>query len=152
MNLTPSSACVIFLLLTGCQSDPETPLISSGKIEDDRGTLMAREVPRLLSEYQAAGAGVGIIHDGVLVWTGCYGEQSAGVAASAQTVFNTASVAKTLTAETLLALAEKNLIALDDPIHTHVDHPDLGSDPRFRQLTPRLLLSHRAGLLNWPDQ
>ncbi|MFP2925324.1 serine hydrolase domain-containing protein [Pyxidicoccus sp. 3LG] len=107
-------------------------------------------VPGLLSRYHVAGAGIGVIRDGRLVWDGYYGEQRAGVAASARTVFNTASVEKTVTAETLLALAAKGLIDLDEPIAGHVSEPDLERDPRYKLLTPRLLLSHRAGLLNWP--
>ncbi len=107
-------------------------------------------VPMLLSEHKVAGVGIGIIRHGKLVWQGHYGEQGPGIPANANTLFNTASVAKTVTVETLIALSAKGLVSLDEPIHPYVQHPDLASDPRYKKLTPRLLLSHRAGLRNWP--
>lgn len=107
------------------------------------------DVPAMLREHRVAGAGVAVIRDGKVLWTAYYGEQAAGVPVSARTVFNTASVAKTLTAETLIALAAKQLISLDEPIYSDVSEPDLDGDPRYRSLTARVLLSHRSGLLNW---
>jgi len=143
--------CVFCVGLAGCMN---TAVFSDG--HSDSGALLEREpeldreIPLLLAQYDAAGVGVGVINNGELTWTGYYGEQGPGVPVTSQTVFNTASVAKTVAAETLLALSAKGLISLDDPIHTHVEHPDLSADPRFRKLTPRLLLAHRGGLLNWP--
>ena len=136
------AACVNPVVLPDDQS-PSGVLFESGQVLD-------REIPSLLTQYDAAGVGVGIISNGELAWTGYYGEQGPGVPVTSQTVFNTASVAKTVAAETLLALSAKGLISLDDPIHTQVEHPDLSVDPRFQELTPRLLLAHRGGLLNWP--
>lgn len=123
---------------------------SNAAVTHEHGDLLNRYVPGLLSEYHVAAAGVAIIEKGKVTWTGYYGEQSPGVPATARTVWNAASVAKTVTAETILALAAKGLISLDEPIHTYVSHPDLGNDPRYKKLTSRLLLSHRAGLRNWP--
>jgi len=106
-------------------------------------------VPALLDTHQVAGVGIAVIEDTELVWQAYYGEQAAGKAATAKTVFNTASVAKTITAETLIRLAEKGLIDLDEPIAPYVTHRDLAKDKRYGQLTARLLMAHRAGLLNW---
>ncbi len=110
---------------------------------------LERLVPQLLADEKAAGVGVAVIRDGAVEWTGYYGEQSPGVPASQRTAFNTASVAKTITAETLLALDAKGLIDLDEPVAPFVAHPDLAGDPHYAVLTARMLLSHRAGLLNW---
>lgn len=106
-------------------------------------------VPELIKQERIAGVGIAVIRDRKLAWTGYYGEQAPGVPVSEKTVFNTGSVAKTIAAETMIALAEKGLIDLDEPVARHVTHPDLAADPRFQLLTPRLLVSHRAGLLNW---
>ena len=106
-------------------------------------------VPGLLTEERAAGVGIAIIRDGEIGWRGYYGEQGPGVPASDLTAFNTASVAKTITAETLLALDQEGLVDLDEPIAAYVKDPDLVSDLRYARLTSRLLLAHRAGLLNW---
>lgn len=130
-------------LLLGCSpSKPETSTV----IDKARFDAL---MPQLLRDHNSAGVGIGVIRDGKLVWTGYYGEQAPGVPVSERTVFNTASVAKTVTAETILSLAAKGLINLDEPIAAYVKQPDLKDDPRYGLLTPRLLLSHRSGLLNW---
>ena len=112
--------------------------------------IMNALMPVLLTEQKAAGVGIAVIRGGRVIWTGYYGEQAPGIPVSEKTAFNTASVAKTITAETLLALAAKGLIDLDESIAGYVSTPDLQRDPRYRLLTPRLLMSHRAGLRNWP--
>ncbi|ATQ44063.1 hypothetical protein CSW64_17540 [Caulobacter mirabilis] len=112
---------------------------------------MAREAPGLLKDGRLGGIGIAVIRDGRVAWTGYYGRQSPDAATTERTVFNTASIAKTVTAETLIALAVAGRIDLDEPIAGYVRNPDLEGDPRYRKLTPRLLLSHRSGLRNWPD-
>lgn len=109
-------------------------------------------VPELIKQEKVAGVAIAVVRNGKLDWTGYYGDQAPGAPVTEQTVFNTASVAKTITAETMIALETKGLIDLDEPIARYVRHPDLSKDPRYNSLTPRLLLSHRAGLLNWPYQ
>ncbi|WP_261300250.1 serine hydrolase domain-containing protein [Sphingomonas alpina] len=112
---------------------------------------MDREIPALLRAQKLGGMGIAVIRGGRVVWTGYYGEQSPGVPITARTAFNTASIAKTVTAETLIALAAAGRIDLDEPIAGHVANADLAADPRYQRLTARLLLSHRSGLRNWPD-
>jgi CubicO group peptidase (beta-lactamase class C family) len=133
---------LFFTLSLACTSTPQPSPVDEARFDE--------LVPRWIDEYDVAGVGVGVIEDGELVWTGFWGEQAPGVPAGPDTVWNTASVAKTMTAETLLALDARGEIDLDEPIAPYVDHPDLESDPRYEMLTPRLLMSHRAGLLNWP--
>lgn len=112
---------------------------------------MARWMPEIVRAEKIGGIGIAVVRDGRLIWSGHYGEQAPGVPISADTVFNTASIAKTVTAETLLALAAARRIDLDEPIAAHVASPDLAGDPRYKLLTTRILLSHRSGLRNWTD-
>ncbi|MEM9533306.1 MAG: serine hydrolase domain-containing protein [Pseudomonadota bacterium] len=135
------------MLLSACQTTPGPGKPSSPEPEF-AGTLDAL-LPNLIKQEKVAGVGVAVIRDGKAVWEGYYGQQAPGVPVSNQTVFNTASIAKTITAETLLALYAKKVIDIDAPIADAVRHPDLSRDPRYAQLTTRLLLGHRAGLLNW---
>ncbi|MBB4096702.1 serine hydrolase domain-containing protein [Sphingomonas kyeonggiensis] len=112
---------------------------------------MQRWMPGIVREEKIGGIGIAVIRDGRLIWSGHYGEQSPGVPITPDTVFNTASIAKTVTAETLLALEAAKRISLDEPIASYVPAHDLDRDPRYKQLTLRILLSHRSGLRNWPD-
>ncbi|MEM7612501.1 MAG: serine hydrolase domain-containing protein [Pseudomonadota bacterium] len=144
-----SIAILLCAYLAGCASSPPV----QGPVHEETslavGASLDALVPELIEEEKAAGVGIAVIRGGEFVWQGYYGEQGPGIAVNTNTVFNTASVAKTITAETLIALSAKGLIDLDEPIAAYVDHPDLSIDPRYSLLTARLLLSHRAGLLNW---
>ncbi|MEO1219801.1 MAG: serine hydrolase domain-containing protein [Pseudomonadota bacterium] len=103
-----------------------------------------------INQPNIAGIGIARIENSKVLWSGYWGEQSPGVPVTAETAFNTASVAKTIIAETVLRLADSGKMSLDDPIAEYYTHPDLGEDPRYALLTPRILLSHQAALKNWP--
>ncbi|MBR9824168.1 MAG: beta-lactamase family protein, partial [Alphaproteobacteria bacterium] len=99
-----------------------------------------------------AGLAMARIENGQLSWTHYTGEQGPGIPASADTLFNTGSITKTITAELTLRLADAGHISLDEPIASEYIHPDLAEDPRYNDLTPRIILSHQSGLLNWAYQ
>lgn len=112
---------------------------------------MARWMSDIVRAEKIGGIGIAVVRDGRLIWSGHYGEQAPGVPIGADTAFNTASIAKTVTAETLLALAAAHRIDLDEPIGGYVRSPGLDGDPRYKLLTTRILLAHRSGLRNWAD-
>ncbi|MBN8885021.1 MAG: beta-lactamase family protein [Rudaea sp.] len=117
-----------------------------------RAALLDAGVPKIIKARRIAGVGIAVIRAGQVAWTGYYGEQGPGVPATRTTMFNTASLAKSITAETTLRLVSQDKVSLDESIAAHYLEPDLANDPRYRRLTPRLILSHRSGLLNWEYQ
>ncbi len=104
----------------------------------------------LMEKHKAPSLAIGVIENGVLTGTRYYGEQAPGVPVSAQTMFNTASLQKAITAETVLRLVEKGLINLDEPLSPYYVHPDIADDSRHEKLTPRIVLTHKTGFRNWP--
>jgi len=118
-------------------------------ITQDRGKLLDNAFPALLEKHGVVTAGVGVIKNGELVWTGYYGEHRPGLPASGQTQFNIASVTKTVTAETVLRLAADGRIDLDEPMAEYWLEDDIKSDPRAQEITPRMALTHSTGLPNW---
>ncbi len=131
-------------LLAGCATIPPEPPESKLSIELDG------LVPDLIESEGIAGVGIAMIDDGKVARTWYYGEQEPGKAIDAQSVFNTASVAKTVVSELYIELEDRGLIDLDARIADTISNDDLASDPRFATLTPRFLLSHSSGLRNWP--
>jgi CubicO group peptidase (beta-lactamase class C family) len=109
----------------------------------------ARAIDRLVKRHGIVTAGMGVIRDGALVWQHHAGEQSPGVPASSATRYNVASIAKTVTAETILRLVGQGRLSLDESMATYWVDPDLASDPRVRLLTPRMALNHTTGFPNW---
>jgi len=63
------------------------------------------------------------------------------------TIFDLASLTKVMaTIPAVMKLVDEGKIALDDPLSKLILSPDLGEK---RDLTPRLLLTHSAGLIDW---
>jgi CubicO group peptidase (beta-lactamase class C family) len=108
-----------------------------------------REISQIVQKHGVRTAGIGLLRGGRLVWTGYYGEQAPGVRASRTTLFNVASMTKTVTAETVLRLAAAGKLSLDESMAPYWVDPDVASDPQHILLTPRMALSHATGFLNW---
>ncbi|TVQ38461.1 MAG: class A beta-lactamase-related serine hydrolase [Spirochaetaceae bacterium] len=90
-----------------------------------------REVPRLLDRYDIPGAAVALVRHGEPVWSGGYGyaDLDAREPVDSETVFEAGSIAKSITAWTVLRLVDQGKLALDDAVITHL--PDSVAE-RFR--------------------
>ena len=98
-----------------------------------------------LTEHAIPALGAAYVEDGQLVWAGAWGaEQDA--------LFNVASLAKPVAAETILRLASEGVLDLDASMAEYYVDPDIADDPRTPDLTLRLALSHMTGFPNWRRQ
>ena len=93
--------------------------------------------------------GVGVIHKGRLQDVRVYGDLKEGVPAPFDTVFNVASITKTVTAFLTLKLVSQGRWNLDEPLAHYWVDPDVKSDPRAQRLTTRHVLTHETGFPNW---
>lgn len=138
------------IALTACQHGaPASDTRSIATIDAERAAEVDQFMRDLMSRHGVLTAGVGVLSDGELVWAGYYGEQAPGTPATRETLFNVASLTKTVTAETVLRLAAADALSLDEPMSPYWLDPDLADDARHALLTPRLALSHRTGFPNW---
>ena len=104
-----------------------------------------------MAEAGIPGVSIAVVEDGAVAWTGVYGlaDVEDAVPVEPTTVFEAASLSKPVTAYVVLRLAERGLIDLDAPLWDVLPYDRLAHDPRARAITPRLVLTHRAGLPNW---
>jgi CubicO group peptidase (beta-lactamase class C family) len=107
------------------------------------------QAPGWLARSGVPSLAVAYVRDGRVLFTRVYGEQSEGVPATPDTLYNVASLTKPLFAEAVLRLASAGELSLDEPLSAHYVDPDLAGDPRAKELTLRLALSHRLGFSNW---
>lgn len=115
-------------------------------------TLRARiqgNLPLWLKANNVPSAAVAYIENGKIAWTVVSGEQSPGVPATDQTLYNIASLTKPIVAETILRMASHNELQLDEPIYPFWVDPDVKDNPWNKELTPRLCLTHQTGFANW---
>jgi CubicO group peptidase (beta-lactamase class C family) len=161
-NFTPLFRSLLIgsvLALTGCEppsSESSLPASTEQTAEVDIDLSLARKLdekaPRWLMERDVPSLAVAYIRNGSVQWTRVYGDQAQGVPATTQTLYNVASLAKPISAEVILRLASAGRLSLDEPLSDHWIDPDIESDPRHKELTLRLALSHQTGFRNWRYQ
>ncbi|HEX9955465.1 MAG TPA: serine hydrolase domain-containing protein [Allosphingosinicella sp.] len=116
---------------------------------DVRKAALDRDMPAILQKHKVPSISVAHVERGRIVFAAAYGEQSPGVPATPQTLYNVASLTKPVSAEVVLLLASEGKLSLDEPMYTAWADPDVLADPRHKLLTPRLALSHQTGFPNW---
>jgi CubicO group peptidase (beta-lactamase class C family) len=111
---------------------------------------LAPIVDRVFSSWTAPGSpgcAVGVARGAEVLLTKGYGlaDLESGRAITAETIFETGSVAKQFTATAVVLLATGGKLNLDDPVRKYVPElPDYGYP-----LTIRHLLTHTSGLREW---
>lgn len=116
-------------------------------------------VTRLMKAAEVPGAGMAIINgDGVIYEKGYgYRDTEKKLPLTTDTVMSGASFTKAVFAYMVMQLVQDGRLNLDIPIYTYLAKPlpeyenyaDLKDDPRYRQITARMLLDHTSGFPNW---
>lgn len=140
---------------------PDKKITSHSTMEEYAAFLDAR-VPRLMGLYGIPGVSIALVRDGNIVYTAAYGDadKKAGRKMTADMPMRVQSISKSVTAWTVLKLAEEGKLNLDDPVEKHLDGWNLpASDYPTDGVTIRRLLSHTAGMplgdvfaLYFPDE
>lgn len=125
------------------------------------------EASRLMAVTRARGLALAVIEDGQVTHVRALGERNAaGQPLTPETVMYGASLTKTVFAWAVMQLVEEGLIDLDRPIGDYLPRPlpeyydeviedryadyrGLADDPRWRAITPRILLTHSPGFANF---
>ena len=137
------------LLLIACVAG--APFLVTRAAADAANDRFDTIVPRLLHDFSIPGAGLAIVHDGKLVVARGYGVADVADHRPVEptTPFLIASVSKSITAATVLALLQQGRLHLDDKVFeilNDIQPPPHGKeDPRIRDITVRELLYHAGG-------
>ncbi|MEM1260426.1 MAG: serine hydrolase domain-containing protein [Bacteroidota bacterium] len=106
----------------------------------------------LLTELKDSGVpsvGIGIIEQGKVTKKVVLGDLKEGISADIDAIFDTASIAKSITTMLTLHLVSLGLFDLDEPLFSYWVDPDVSSDPYSKIITARHVLGHTTGFKNW---
>jgi CubicO group peptidase (beta-lactamase class C family) len=117
-------------------------------------TLIAdleKQVPALMESARVPGMAIALLANGRPAWSRSFGVTNATSKApvTGDTLFNAASISKTVFAYAVMKLSERRVLNLDTRLTTYTADRWLKDDPRFDQITARHVLSHTSGLQNW---
>ena len=139
------------------------------------GAAIDAKVGEILAQTSAKGLAVAVVDHGKVAYVHAYGIRNAkGDPLTTDTDMYGASLTKTVFAYTTMQLVDKGKLDLDKPIAGDLDKPlpsygpdpvfpdkygpykDLAEDPRWKNITPRMCLTHSTGFSNFffiePDQ
>lgn len=109
-------------------------------------------IPAWMAKHKVPVIATAIIENGKIKQTRLFGKLDNGKPVTANTLFNVASLTKPVTAIVTLILADAGQWDLDEPLYHYWVDPDLKTDPRYKKITTRILLSHQSGFPNWRSQ
>jgi len=100
------------------------------------------------------GLSMAVIRNGKIFWSGAFGVRSreTNEPVDENTIFEAASLTKTVTAAAALKLVERGVLDLDTPLAEYLPYPKLAGDERYKKITARHVLTHTTGLPNWGNK
>lgn len=113
---------------------------------------LKKDIPLLMEKAGVPGLSIAIIRGGKAVWTDSFGVQDEKTKkpVTRDTRFNVGSLSKPVFAYGVLKLVDAGKLKLDEPLAPYLPKEMTEGDPRFKQITARIVLSHRTGFPNWP--
>jgi len=118
---------------------------------------------KTLKDAHVTGAQIAVLNHGRLVWSDSYGlrRRDPALPMDRETTTWAASITKSVFATYVMQLVERKEFNLDQPVASQLDKPlneyeaykdsasEIVHDPAWPTVTPRMLLSHSSGLLNF---
>jgi CubicO group peptidase (beta-lactamase class C family) len=113
---------------------------------------LAKDIPALMEKAGVPGLSIAVIRGGKTVWTDNFGvrNETTKIPVQSDTMFNVGSLSKPVFAYGVLKLVDAGKLKLDEPLAHYLPKEMTDGDPRFQQITARIVLSHRTGFPNWP--
>ncbi len=108
-------------------------------------------IPRLIEEGEVAGLSIALIRNGEVFRHKGFGVKNAETKGpiADDTVFEAASLSKTVFAYAVLKMVEDGTLDLDAPLNKYLPAAYIENDDRLNQITARKVLSHTTGFPNW---
>lgn len=129
-----------------------TLLRSQSSIDQNEFKALSKEIDKIVSDTKVVGVSVAVIHNYEVVWAKGFGVTSVGSndSVTTQTLFQAASISKSITALTVMKKVKDGKISLtgnvdDQLISWHIPKSNFTDQS---SVTVKQLLSHTAGVAN----
>jgi CubicO group peptidase (beta-lactamase class C family) len=138
-------------LVARAQGNQKPPQIKGDASSAASIAELERQIPPRMEEAKVPGLSIAIIKDGKLFWRGAFGikDGTSREPVDNGTLFEAASVSKTVFAYAVMKLCEKGVMHLNTPLTKYTTERFLEGDPRLDLITARHVLSHTTGFQNW---
>jgi CubicO group peptidase (beta-lactamase class C family) len=106
-----------------------------------------------MKEYDIPGMSIAFINDGEVVYhsTKGYAFREKKIPVTKSTIFEGASMSKSVFAYFVMKYVDEGKLDLDKPLYEYLPYEDIAHDERYKKITARMVLSHRTGFPNWRE-
>jgi len=145
------TGCILFLGALKTSAQKPDMFIANGK--DINIEKFNNKILYLMDSIGIPGASLSIIENNKIVYSHTYGYKNFNdkVVADPNTIFEACSLSKTYLVYVTYILREKGLIDLNKPMYQYLEDSRLAHDPRYRLITPLMILQHTSGIENWQE-
>lgn len=153
--LTTVLTTVIASVFLWAQQQPVTRLDGSKVLPSQIDST----VKLSMQAAHVTGMGIAILNGGKVVYLKAYGvrDMDKQLPLTPDSVMTAASLTKAAFATMVMQLVHEGITQLDKPVYEYLPKPlpeydaykDLADDPRYKQITMRMLLDHTSGFPNW---
>ena len=117
----------------------------------ERPLELSSIISESMQKNKVFGLAMSLISNGKVILTNTHGITNSISQEEVQlhTKFEAASLTKPLFAYLVLLLRDQGLIDLDVPVSEYLPEYEISLDPRYKLITPRIILCHSSGFENW---
>ncbi|MBC8986983.1 beta-lactamase family protein [Pedobacter sp. N36a] len=140
-------ACLL-LFIFSFQSWAQLQTLSGAKIKE---ADLDKFIKKQMDSLGLPGLSFALINNGKVVY-----HRSLGISnietkekVNANSIFEAASLSKTLFAYFVLKQVDQHKLDLDTPLYRYLPYSDIAKDERYKLITARMVLSHTTGFPNW---
>ncbi|WGK64857.1 serine hydrolase domain-containing protein [Croceiramulus getboli] len=142
---------LVLFLLASCT--PQKPPIESYLGFAMEPQELSSYLQEKIEDIGIPGLSFALINEGEVVFYNTYGYANLEeqLAVDENTIFEGASISKSVFGFFAMTFVDAGLLDLDRPLFEYLPNPDLENDPRYKEITARMVLSHQSGLPNWRE-
>lgn len=131
-------------------------MLDEGAIRSFNGRLISKSkmdafVKQQMDSLQMPGLSMAFINDNKIIYNEVLGVKNIETQekADATTLFDAASMSKTVFSFFVMKMVDQGLLDLDTPLYKYMEYPDIAHDEQYKLITARMALSHTSGFPNW---
>lgn len=147
-NLMFKNFLYIFLLLGFISGHAQIRTLNGTYIKAE---VLDQFLNKQIDSIGIPGVSIAIINDGKIVYHRAIGVADIATKAplNEQSIFEAASLSKTVFTYFVLKQVDKGLLSLDTPLYKYMEYPDIAYNDNYKLITARMVLSHTTGFPNW---
>ena len=140
----------MIISFTSCYSQNKIINLAGFEVETDSiNTFLESRMDSL----NIPGLSIAVINDSKVVYHETFGfaNLEKKLPVTNKTIFEGASMSKSVFAFFVMTFVEEGKLDLDKPLFQYLPYQDIAYDERYKKITARMVLSHRSGFPNWRE-